>query len=1352
MTEKQRSSDLITHQSRWQHIACYVFIICLLLLALLGGSGYYFLATNRGLKQAINLVNRYSDYTIQADSINGALLHQSAFRHVSVKGKDFNFYSDEVTLDWQPNALFHRSITIRALTLKNSVVVVNAGAGKNKSDHNEYQPFDVNDIRLPFDVRLKQLWVEHLTYKDPFAQKSDIIIDHLQVGIDYVGQVGTIHTFNVRGEGIDSTLCGHIETRADFPVSLQQTIHYHSKAYGESVFTMTINGHLKKRLDVQMVGKGISDFTLKANVTTLLNHPTFSSDFTLQKINPRVLGLADTAVTGTLCASGGFSQGLQLNTHGTLFYQSPQTNRVKLDFNGGIDGEQFTLATLQVGLLDAKQQLTGRGHYRLSDKTIALTLESPIVQYPQQHPKVSAANLQIKIDGKLNAYHLHLNADTKVAEVGTVPLQCQANGSMRALTDVMAKALIGDTPMEIKADVIWSPTLAYTAQIKAPQIMPTRTLPGIKGLDIRVTGDDNRYHAKGGFHSYADDMPPMDIRLDVNGTPQYLNHADVTVNTLGGIASMRASGGLSPLAIRANVSTQHIQPHRFFPKFQGDINSEVSIVGKQDDKGLSVTTTIDQLTGQFNGMPISGKGQVMFRQAGQDLKVKDLAVNWAGNTLNAKGHLALNHHEKSNFFANIDAQQLNTLVPDLTGRLAAQLHIKGDLETPEINGNLAGQDLRYQHHRIHRLNGEIVLSLASDTIAIQANASDITSGENRVDHAKVSIDGKVSQHQIKAEMHTPETGNIPSLRMAGRGGIHVPTQTWSGHLQQLNMESALAGKWQLATAVPLTVSFDTVKFNALCLHQQTASLCADGALQQKNGQFKIRMTNFKTKRLAQWLPETVKLDTTCNANADIVLLDGQPDINGQISVSGGRLTIFSDSGQLDEEIERFENKFSLKNKKLNTTLISQISHIGTLHVTAELPDITQKAIKASIKINTPRLDFLEELFPQLNHVQGSLTGDMTLSGVPDKQLDVSGKVALKQTNFNVPKFGTQIRAMTLDIFSQHSRLIGFKGGASAGGGRIDIFGHINPSTRQGEIDIKGKNCKVADSRKLKAVINPDLQIVFTDTINVRGEIVVPNALIVPERTDSKITASQDVVLAHNKGKKPPVKSPIDVEVNIKLGDDVRVAGADIDTRLLGGMMLIAKPGKALTANGQISIQTGALRVYGRPLNIKRGRVIFSNGPIANPAIDLRAIRKIDGEDVTVGINVLGHINAPKMSLFSNPEMPDSSILSYLLFGKPPNSNTVSAVAVLQTGGMAGINSIAHHLQSSTGLDVLEMSFSGVEAGKHLTPKIYVGVHSNFFEAINQFLLKYRISGNTRVEASIGTDGISTDGVKEIETD
>jgi len=61
------------------------------------------------------------------------------------------------------------------------------------------------------------------------------------------------------------------------------------------------------------------------------------------------------------------------------------------------------------------------------------------------------------------------------------------------------------------------------------------------------------------------------------------------------------------------------------------------------------------------------------------------------------------------------------------------------------------------------------------------------------------------------------------------------------------------------------------------------------------------------------------------------------------------------------------------------------------------------------------------------------------------------------------------------------------------------------------------------------------------------------------------------------------------------------------------------------------VAEGKYTAYGRKLDIERGRLIFTGGPIDNPGIDLRAIKEFP--DVKAGVNVRGTLLQPHMTFF-----------------------------------------------------------------------------------------------------------------------
>lgn len=1123
---------------------------------------------------------------------------------------------------------------------------------------------------------------------------------------------------------------------------------------GDSNLQVDLDARHLDRLLPDLSGKVKADITAKGT----LRAPELTAKITANELVYQTQTVNAVEATANVHVNTSHAdKGLLINGDSVIFYDSPNTDKIRLSVNGNFDGQRAELSALTVDLLTAKQQLTGQGSYTLSNKNIAVKLDSEALHWPQNAtaPDMALKQTAVSLTGSLDNYHLAVSTRAKTPMTGDVPLTLTADGNMSALRQFVAHAQLNGKPLKLDGNAAWSPQLAYQVRLRANEISPQHSLPGFKKLDIRVDGDDKQYRINGGGHLYADNIPPADIQLAVDGTPKQLNGAELNAKMLGGKIHIRANGALSPLNLMAKVNSDNLQPQRFYPGVDVSFSEQVTLTAKQEGEHLTIVAVLEKLNGKLQQYPLSGKGEVRFEQANNQLAVKGLSINLAGNTVKADGMLALGDQGKpSDLQARIHAPQLKRLLPDLAGAITADIALKGRISQPAVDASISGTNLAYQSHRAKTVKATAKLNLAKETLKLNADVKAIQSGKNNIDRATVNVDGKFAAHRLRIHVVTPKGGDIPSLKLAGRGQLDQNNRVWNGKLTTLNISNKLLGQWGLAKATTLSLSEQGVGIKQLCLRQKKSSLCADGEIREGKGDFKVALKGLATRQFKSLMPDTVDIDTSLSGKATIKLRDGKPDISGKISANGGRLSVNAGGGSLVSTIRQLETAVVLKNNRLKSVVQSRWSKLGRIDIAAEVPNLSQGKVKANIKIDNQSLQFVEGLVPQLSNVSGRLSGDMTVSGNPAKSLQVAGKLTLHKTDFNVPQFGSKIRDLTLDIFAKNANKIGFKGRAGAGGGKFNISGEVDPATRRGNIHLQGKNFQIANSNKLQVAISPDIRILLADRIKVRGNVLVPKALIIPESTGSKVTVSDDVVLPgqQKNDKKTSAGSPVDVEISVKLGDDVRVASADIETRLLGGIKINAKPGKAPKATGSIAVETGELRIYGQMLNIERGRVIFSNGPIANPSLDIRTTREIDDDEIIVGANILGTVQKPEISLFSTPSMADSSILSYLLFGRAPNSDSFGTAALLQTGGMVGANTLARDLRSSLGLDVLDFTLTGMEAGKNLTKALYVGMQSDFFSAVNKFLLNYKISGRTRLESAVSADEMSLDLIKVIETD
>ena len=96
-------------------------------------------------------------------------------------------------------------------------------------------------------------------------------------------------------------------------------------------------------------------------------------------------------------------------------------------------------------------------------------------------------------------------------------------------------------------------------------------------------------------------------------------------------------------------------------------------------------------------------------------------------------------------------------------------------------------------------------------------------------------------------------------------------------------------------------------------------------------------------------------------------------------------------------------------------------------------------------------------------------------------------------------------------------------------------------------------------------------------------------------------------------------------------------------------------------------------------------------------------RIVDAYQVTAGAKIRGSAQAPLLQLYSEPSMPDASVLSYILLGQPPGTK----------GGSYTL-------------------------GKYLTPDLYVSYGIGLFNAINTFNLRYKLTDKLAVQAASNT--------------
>ncbi|MEN9417331.1 MAG: hypothetical protein RI988_951 [Pseudomonadota bacterium] len=227
---------------------------------------------------------------------------------------------------------------------------------------------------------------------------------------------------------------------------------------------------------------------------------------------------------------------------------------------------------------------------------------------------------------------------------------------------------------------------------------------------------------------------------------------------------------------------------------------------------------------------------------------------------------------------------------------------------------------------------------------------------------------------------------------------------------------------------------------------------------------------------------------------------------------------------------------------------------------------------------------------------------------------------------------------------------------------------------------------------------------------------------------------------------PPLMRNAQVALDIGLGEQVRLRGFGVDTGLRG-QLKVSTPGGRLAVNGAVRTEDGTYTGYGQKLEIERG-VLTLTGPLESARLDILALRpKLD---MRVGVAITGPVQAPRVKLYSDPEMAETEKLSWLLLGRGSEGLGRADTALLQRAATALLSGQGEGpteaILRALGLDDLSLRQSSgdtrdtiITLGKQLSRRWYVGYERGVNATAGTFQLVYRIAQRFTLRAQSGLE-------------
>ncbi|MBW3566371.1 MAG: translocation/assembly module TamB domain-containing protein, partial [Proteobacteria bacterium] len=573
-----------------------------------------------------------------------------------------------------------------------------------------------------------------------------------------------------------------------------------------------------------------------------------------------------------------------------------------------------------------------------------------------------------------------------------------------------------------------------------------------------------------------------------------------------------------------------------------------------------------------------------------------------------------------------------------------------------------------------------------------------------------------------------------------------------GEITKLQLAHPLTGDWRMraGTERELVLGTDAINVPALCLDGDKGHACLgpfrkDGETWQAAG----RLDAVPVSAIAGWLPEGLEYRGTVGGRFRIDGSKGGLDGHAEFDLAPGAIRQGGDDDSetlLGWESGRAVVDFdgAVARGELNVDLEhdGRITGSGTLDVPGNGP----MRIDAGLQANIENLQLVPSLVPELSRVRGRLSANLDVKGPLDNPR-VTGTARLADGSARILALGTTWQNVHL-VFEGEGREVSAQGRAESGDGHIEVNleGRSAAGGFIGKATLAGTDFQAINTPEARVNISPKLQMQLqARDIFIDGDVLVPFARIEPRDLGGAVQPSDDEVIVNAEQKAAAEGVRVHVAVTTRLGEDVRVDAFGLTARLEGKLTVTKAPQQVAVGNGRLTVMEGEYKAYGQDLTLARGEIIYAGQPLINPGLDVRAERSID-PDIIAGVALRGPLSQPTVSVYSEPAMPETEALSYLLFGRSVDQITGAQKSEVSNTSLAlnlGGQKLLGRFGRKIGVEEVRIDQAGDKEnaslilGKYLSPDLYVSYGIGLYEAVNTFQVRYRLSSKWTLEATSG---------------
>jgi translocation and assembly module TamB len=1278
---------------------------CLILAAVLGLIGWL-IGTASGLRFIIARALPHLPVTLDTAQLDGRLVGPLSTGRVELDTPGVRGTIERIELDWRPAALASRTLHIRAMRIEAPRFELQSQPGADDAG-----AVQAGRVSLPLDVIL-----DRLELRDG-ALHSDgrPLVDALQLELAGSAAGDRLNLSRLALDSSRGAISGHARASLSPDDTWDVDLAWRLRlAEGPVAGHTRISGSLAELRVAQSLA-GLIEGEITGTLNGLPTDPAWQLELALAPLPSRT-GPWPEALDG-MAARLGIDGRLDDSTFsGEIELPGLVPGPIDVALEGGWEDGVADIRRLDLRLADGSR-LGGRGRVTPGDDFAAeFVLDGTGLGWPlgQTEQAVELPRLSLRGSGAGDRWQVTLDG---LARHGELPEAAFTGALEWAATTLTLERL----------------------EIASPGDELRATARGV----LETAGGELDYRVAAETDVRLPEYPPVSARLTAAGDARGVNIETLAAQLLDG--SLEGAGRVTWAGEDAadfRLSFADLDPASVAAEWPGRLSGTLEISGMPAGAdGLEIV--LSSLDGELKSLPVDGAAALNI--SGDTLRLRSASLAIGANSLEASGQL---DNETVMLDARLEAPSLGVLNDAARGSLAASARVRGTRVAPQVKFEASGDRLGWQGMRAHALRIDADVDVSGMQFSrLVAELEGFATAPGPGAGLRLEADGTPTDHRLHLALDRlrPEQGFRLGLAGALADG------RWTGRLAELTLEEQQQTIWALQQPAALSASATQLTLDDACMQGTLGLLCLQAAW-QRAGPWSGRATldELDLGPLSEWLQSGLLARGILTGQ---VVVEADDDVfralSGGLELTAGDIRVATEDSEPLLAWSGATATMTGDETEARATMRLVLADGNVLEGGAGIGwNAPDPPLEGRLEAALQQLQLISELLPELADLDGRATLEVTLAGTLSEP-QLRGRFELLDGRTQIPILGLRPEGINFAAELEAGTL-SFQASGRSGDGNFDADGSFDLSAEsvEGRATLRGENVLLSNLTDIRIAASPDLRFHYSgNDLVIGGDVGIPFGRISGIGSPTAVTVSPDEVIVGPRARSTEDELRVRSRIRIEVGPDFQVQAVGLRGRIEGGILTVTEPQALPWGRGELRVVDGTFSVFGQSLEIETGRLIYTGGPLENPGLEIRAVRRVD--QVTAGALVRGTLQEPEISIYSDPPMPRAEALSYLTLGKSLDQLQSGEQTTLNQAAnslaLSGGGVIARDLGRRLGFDDVSVTAdddtggASVVIGKSLGGGLYVSYGLGLFDTVNTLRLRFQVNQRLSLEATSGEE-------------